>query len=49
MFVGCDALPRTSAVSYSTLLVGITRSVDTDLIAYVDDVAIGPTRLYCPQ
>ncbi|HEY2745538.1 MAG TPA: hypothetical protein VGL86_12970, partial [Polyangia bacterium] len=40
---------RTSAVSYSTLFVGVTRSVDADLTAYIDDVAIGPSRLYCPQ
>jgi hypothetical protein len=40
---------RASNVSYSLLLVGITRSVDTDLTAFIDDVAIGPSRLYCPQ
>jgi hypothetical protein len=40
---------RTSAVSYSTLLIGVTRSVDTDFVGYIDDVAIGPSRLYCPQ
>ena len=40
---------RTSNVTYSTLLVGVTRSVDADLTAYIDDVAIGPSRLYCPQ
>jgi hypothetical protein len=39
---------RASQVSYSMLLVGITRSVSTDLVAYIDDVAIGPSRLYCP-
>ncbi|MGZ3440886.1 MAG: LamG-like jellyroll fold domain-containing protein [Polyangia bacterium] len=39
---------RASAVTYSTLLVGVTRSVDTDFTAYIDDVAIAPTRLYCP-
>jgi hypothetical protein len=40
--------PRTSQVTYSTLLVGVTRSVDTDYVAYIDDVAVGPSRLYCP-
>jgi hypothetical protein len=40
---------RTSAVSYSTLLIGVTRSVDSDFVGYIDDVAIGPSRLYCPQ
>jgi hypothetical protein len=39
---------RASAVTYSTLLVGVTRGVDPDYTAYIDDVAIGPTRLYCP-
>jgi hypothetical protein len=39
---------RASQVSYSMLLVGITRSVSTDYVAYIDDVAIGPSRLYCP-
>ena len=40
--------PRATNVTYSMLLVGITRSVSTDLVAYIDDVAIGPSRLYCP-
>ena len=35
--------------SYSTLLVGVTRSVDADFVVYIDDVAIGRSRLYCPQ
>lgn len=35
-------------ITYSTLLVGVTRSVSTDLVAYIDDVAVGPSRLYCP-
>jgi hypothetical protein len=39
---------RTSAVTYSQLMVGVTRSVDTNYVAYIDDVAIGPSRLYCP-
>jgi len=39
---------RASAVTYSTLFVGVTRSVDPDYVAYIDDVAIGPSRLYCP-
>ena len=39
---------RASAVSYSTLLVGVVRSVDADYVAYIDDVAVGPSRLYCP-
>jgi hypothetical protein len=40
---------RTSNVTYSQLLVGVTRTVDNNLNAYIDDVAIGPSRLYCPQ
>lgn len=39
---------RTSNVSYSTLFVGVTRSVVPNLNTYIDDVAIGPSRLYCP-
>ena len=39
---------RASNITYSTLLVGVTRSVSTDLVAYIDDVAVGPSRLYCP-
>jgi hypothetical protein len=39
---------RTSNVTYSTLFVGVTRSVDANLTAYIDDVAVGPSRLYCP-
>ncbi len=40
---------RTSNVTYSQLLVGVTRSIDNNVTAYIDDVAIGPSRLYCPQ
>jgi hypothetical protein len=39
---------RASNVSYSMLLIGVTRSVTADYVAYIDDVAIGPSRLYCP-
>jgi hypothetical protein len=39
---------RVSNVTYSHLLVGVTRSVDADYVAYIDDVAVGPSRLYCP-
>ncbi|HEX6837098.1 MAG TPA: hypothetical protein VF334_11025 [Polyangia bacterium] len=39
---------RASNVTYSTLLIGVTRSVTPDLVAYIDDVAVGPSRLYCP-
>jgi hypothetical protein len=39
---------RTSAISYSALYVGVPRSVSADYVAYIDDVAIGPSRLYCP-
>jgi hypothetical protein len=38
----------TTGITYSQLLVGVVRSVDMDYIAYVDDVAVGPSRLYCP-
>ena len=41
--------PRaTTGISYSSLLVGVVRSVDADYVAYIDDVAVGPSRLYCP-
>ncbi|HXU72161.1 MAG TPA: hypothetical protein VN947_22685 [Polyangia bacterium] len=39
---------RASNVSYSTLFVGAPRSVTPDFTVYIDDVAIGPSRLYCP-
>ena len=39
---------RASAVAYSTFFVGITRTIRLDNELFVDDVAIGPTRLYCP-
>ena len=39
---------RASAASYSSLFVGLPRSVDQNLVSYIDDVAIGPSRLYCP-
>ena len=38
----------TTGISYSQLLVGVVRSVDQDYVAYIDDVAVGPSRLYCP-
>jgi hypothetical protein len=38
----------TTGISYSTLLVGVTRSVDANETAFIDDVAVGPSRLYCP-
>lgn len=38
----------TTGISYSTLLVGVTRSVDANYTAFIDDVAVGPSRLYCP-
>jgi hypothetical protein len=42
--------PRASAVNYTQVIVGITRtatpSPPTDI--FVDDVAVGPARLYCP-
>lgn len=38
----------TTGITYSQLLVGVVRSVDTDYVAYIDDVAVGPSRLYCP-
>ncbi len=38
----------TTGISYSTLLVGVTRSIDANYTAYIDDVAVGPSRLYCP-
>jgi hypothetical protein len=40
---------RATATTYSSLLVGVVRSVDTDFVVYIDDVAIGRSRLYCPQ
>jgi hypothetical protein len=40
---------RNSAVAYSVFVVGVDRTVFTDTNIFVDDVAIGPTRLYCPQ
>jgi hypothetical protein len=42
--------PRFSVVNYTQVIVGITRTVipspPTDI--FVDDVAVGPARLYCP-
>lgn len=38
----------TTGISYSNLLVGVVRSVDPNYVAYIDDVAVGPSRLYCP-
>ena len=38
----------TTGITYSNLLVGVVRSVDPDYVAYIDDVAVGPSRLYCP-
>jgi hypothetical protein len=38
----------TTGITYSSLLVGVVRSVDPDYVAYIDDVAVGPSRLYCP-
>ena len=38
----------TTGITYSNLLVGVVRSVDADYVAYIDDVAVGPSRLYCP-
>lgn len=40
--------PRVSLVSYSQLLVGVVRSIDANWVAYIDDVAVGTSRLYCP-
>jgi hypothetical protein len=39
---------RMSAVSYATLQVGIGRTINPTNDVYVDDVAVAPTRLYCP-
>ena len=39
---------RASAVKYRGCFVGVTRSVEPNLTAFIDDVAIGRTRLYCP-
>jgi hypothetical protein len=39
---------RASAVSYSMLLVGVDRTVLADTNLFVDDVALGRSRLGCP-
>jgi hypothetical protein len=40
--------PRMSTVAYTTLQMGIGRTVNPVNDVYVDDVAVAPTRLYCP-
>jgi hypothetical protein len=40
---------RKSSVAYSAFLVGVDRTVFADTNVFVDDVALGPSRLYCPK
>jgi hypothetical protein len=40
--------PRHSANAFTTLQVGIGRTVNAVNDVYIDDVAVGPSRLYCP-
>lgn len=39
---------RISAVAYTSFFFGIPRTVVSGTDVFVDDVAIGPSRLYCP-
>jgi hypothetical protein len=39
---------RNSAVGYTTVQVGVGRTVNAQNDVYIDDVAVGTTRLYCP-
>lgn len=40
---------RNSTLPYGAFIFGIDRTVQSATDVFVDDVAIGPSRLYCPQ